>query len=138
MPESAYADDRTVPFIPDDDVDAAAMRRELAGVVQQVFNDLSEADRVAVHAGGGRRQIDREGLIFFHAGWAGGVDHAGEDRIELDRLFAQPDSPARHASDVQKVVDEANEMVDLALHHLRRGLNLHRAVLAAADRPSMH
>jgi hypothetical protein len=97
--------------------------RVLGGVVEQISDDLGQPRHVAVDDDLGPVPWRQHEIV------APGVDHrptgldrVGDHRRELDPFLAQLDLALRDAADVEQVVDEMDELAQLALDHAARAL----------------
>ena len=98
--------------------DAPASFRVTGGVVEQVRRDLAESDRISVEPDGNLGHRDVQLVAGFAderlAGLHRGGHHAREGHAlapQLERALVDP----RH---LQEVVDEPDEVAELALHHV--------------------
>ena len=120
---------------------AAARRRELRGVVQEVVDDLADPRPIAEHDDVRRRSEQLDGDL---AGLEGGrvvLDRRVDELVQLEPLLVQADLPARDARDVEQVVDQARQLPDLTIDHgerpprlLSAGIGVPEHVGAVADR----
>ena len=98
-------------------LNAALRRRVFCGVVEKIGEHLRQAHRIALDD---KPLIAQRYVRFVLASLQQGV--AGLDRLmddggKVEMLFPELDLPARDARDLKQIVDEANEMIHLPLHH---------------------
>ena len=96
----------------------AAGLGELGGIVQDVGQDLDEANTIAIdHQCLGRNA--RGDAVFLDLDrFTAGLQGVGDDVSNVNRFATQRDPAHRQARNVQEVVDQPDEMLDLALHRL--------------------
>ena len=106
------------------DARSAARIRILRGVVQKVRKHLAQPDGVAKEAVSSvSRQIrNRRYLISPHRASAGWYHRRSKNTEQFDRFAPGPRSFPGDTRDFQQVVDQADQMVHLTVHHRSDGL----------------
>ena len=117
-----------------DDPDAAARRRELRGVGQEIEHDLRDARRVGIEQQRLRRNLEREADARRRQLRLRGFDGALDDRAQIDALLAQRQLAAGNAAHVHQVIDQPHQLRDLTLHHAGRVAGGFRQRLHPQDR----
>ena len=112
--------------------DPAARLGVLRGVRQQVRNHLGEPAEVGVHGQAALRDVDVERVPLLLEQRARHLDRLRDDVCELDRLALQLDLAACDPRDVEQIVDEADEVLDLALDDACAPARRHRCRAAGA------
>ena len=102
--------------------DGAAGVHVLAGVVQEIGEDLREAGGVALEPDGGVGQRDRHRVVQAIDVRLGHFDGPGEDVPEEHPFLADAEAARGDAADVEQVVDEAHHVIDLARDDAARGV----------------
>jgi hypothetical protein len=100
----------------DEHVDLSARGRELRRVGQQVREDLSEPERIALHRDA-RGGPDLQGVPVARDERGGDLQRALQHRSQRHRLATQLDVAARDPRDVEQVVDQPDEVAGVALDH---------------------
>src|SRR5208337_1266329 len=112
----------------DYDLDPAVALRELPGVLQQVFQNLSQTGTVAVHPDGdlGKPGLDRDARVLkdFALVFRG---EPGETR-QVGSLPVQVDRATRDPRYVHEIVDEPSHVRDLTVHHVANESDHRRVV----------
>src|SRR3954470_11726424 len=108
-----HADDKIRSLDPRCDRDATSFIRILAGVRQEVSENLFQPRRVAIDhhrlAGDGDGQL----LLSLLDKSSNGPDRSGDDGSEANCLLAEVNLPFRDSGDVEQVLDQAAEGFDL-------------------------
>ena len=117
----AHLDDRGAALGPHRDVDPAARRRVLQGVVEQVGHDLLDPGAVGVHPD--LLQVALDLVVQEAIAAAPGLDHRRHHRGQVERLALQPDLAAGDAPDLEQVVHQARHLLDLAGEDRADGLD---------------
>ena len=107
----------------DREPDATAAVGELAGVVQQIADDLRQASRVGVQVHRRLRQRDRQFLTHAFAQRTDGFHGVVDDRRQFDALLAKLHLAAADAAHVEQVIDQPHHLADLPLQHVHRGID---------------
>jgi hypothetical protein len=115
-----HLDDGGAVFAARDELDAAAARRVLGRVVEEVREDLRDADRIGLELHRRARQLDDELVSGLVDEGAARLDRVVDDGAQIDALLPQLDLVARDAREVEQVVDEPHHVPDLTLHHPAR------------------
>ena len=100
--------------------DRAFRRRVLAGIREQIFEDLRNPHAVDLDHRLGVRQLDRQRLVSLINLRTHRVDRSLNHRAEPDRLKAQFDLALRDARDIEQVIDQPGHMGNLPIEHLHR------------------
>ena len=119
-------------FTPHRQPDAAARRRVLGGVVEQVGHHLGNAGRVGVHQQRLVRHIHLQRMLAGLDQRQAGLDRAGQDGAQVGALALEFELAAADAGDVEQVVDQVHHVADLALHHFPDLAHRRRIVAAQA------
>jgi len=97
-------------------LNAALRRRVFCGVVEKIGEHLrqrtgspSTTSRSSPSDTSFRARSLQQGVA--------GLDRLMDDGGKVEMLFPELDLPARDARDLKQIVDEANEMIHLPLHH---------------------
>ena len=127
MPLSAMLTHRLLFFAPRAQRDAAARRRELDGVRQDVGEDLHHARVIGVE-----RQVALGQVQFYRDLLGGGGLRAqfvrvADDGLEADALALQRDLAAGDARHVEQVVHQPRQVRDLAFDHAADAFDLRHA-----------
>ncbi len=120
----AYAEDDFVAIARGRHFGASPLGCVACGVGEEVVDDLGEADLVRVHREplGGDGQVKLEPPLLDERPCC--LDRLRDHTRELERNSRERDLSARHARDVEQVIDEAHEVLGLPQDHLalvRRG-----------------
>ncbi len=115
-----YADIDAVPVDLGLKADFAAFGAVLGGIVQQVGKDLGQPGEVGVQPDRVLRQIDVQLVAELVDMRLGDLNRATQDLAQVDRVGLQLDIAAGDARHVHQVVDQADHLLDLAVHHLQR------------------
>ena len=99
-------------------VDVSSRRRELGRVVEHVREHLGEPGTVSEKGHRLGRQGDRQLMSLSFDGAAAQFHRIANDLRELHRLLAQHDLSSRDPRDVEKVLDESDQLLQLPVHHL--------------------
>ncbi len=102
----------------------------LGRVGQEIGQHLGQADLIHLDKQAGARHLDRQEVRALLEQRAGHLDRLGHHRGQLHRLAAKLHPAARDARDVEQIVDQADQVVDLALDDL--------ALALAADTAQLH
>jgi hypothetical protein len=117
LPSSATTRVASSPAVAVSTADVAAGRRVLAGVVEQVGDDLLEPRLVREHPRrrqlGGNAQMEAAPRVLERR------EHVARDLGEVDHAALEDDLAGVEAGDVEHVVDQVGQPPDLALDHLR-------------------
>ena len=97
-----------------------ALLGELAGIAQQVEQDLSQPH--GVHSNGAEvlLGLDNQAVLVLLRELAGGADDLVDQRSELDRLRIELQLASLDLGEVEHLVDEAEQMGAGAMHALQR------------------
>ena len=106
-------------------------RSELRGVLQQVGEHLRKARGVHVQNPVRPVQFDVQLEVAGIDGRTVGLDGAPDDGRQRRRLGAQLDLSGGDARDIQQIVDEADHVAHLTLHHRAHALRESRLTLRA-------
>ncbi len=113
--------------------DPPAGRGVLRGVDQQVRDDLREPRQVAFEGDRLRRQIDRQRMARRIDDRLRDLDRTLDDGRELQRLAPQMELAARHARDVEQVVEQVRHLRDLPIDDVAAPDHLRVALGGAAQ-----
>ena len=96
---------------------------ELEGVVEDAAEDLAQPDAVAVDPQGILRQADLEADLRLLEACPGVLGDLAGEPTQVHVLLLQRDLAAHQARHVEQAVDQADQVLDLALQHLPGGLD---------------
>jgi hypothetical protein len=91
---------------------------ELAGVVQQIADDLSQSDRVRIQVHGHGWQREGQFLVLALQDRAHGVHDVVHDGRQVDPLGAKLDLASTDATGVEQVIDQPDHLADLPLQYI--------------------
>ena len=122
----ANAKDDLAAFAVGGERDLAAVVGVLGGVVEQVGENLGEPRKIAPDAHRLRRRAHRERVAARVDERPRGLDGDADDFGDVDRFELELDLPVRDPRHVEKVVDQAAQLLDLAIEHVPRPFDLRR------------
>ena len=98
-------------------LDASPARRVLAGVVQQIADHLFDARRIGIHPYRVCGQVCDETVLGGLNQGLRALDCGFDHHAQIDTFDLEYDLAGRDARDLEQIVDQLNELHDLALHH---------------------
>ncbi|MGC3967626.1 MAG: hypothetical protein QM775_09720 [Pirellulales bacterium] len=113
----AHAEDQSRVFHIRREPDAARRRRVLRGVVQQVDEDLRQANAVALEISFLFRKRDSQVMAPLDDHRSDRLQHVFHELAGFHTLPLELDLALRDPRDVEQIVHEPNEMVELTAHH---------------------
>jgi hypothetical protein len=115
------------------ETDSPTGRGVLRGVDQQVRDDLREPRQVAFEGNRLRRQIDRQRVARSIDDRLRDLDRTLDDRRKLQRFTPQMELAARHARDVEQVVEQVRHLRHLPIDDVAAPDHLRVALGGAAQ-----
>ena len=104
-----------------------ALLRELAGIAQQIEQDLPQPHRVDGQSAEVLLRVDDQAVLVLLGELARGADHLFDQRCELHGLRIELKFPGFDLRQVEHLIDEAKQVSSGAVHALQRFLRLFRA-----------